>query len=521
MSERFQCIKIYGEQQGCRNCPVLLQKSGLLFDSVKSLNVLQFKFINLQHKNIEALNIKIQCFDLDQNPLGGHVLFQYRDLNIGKNESFGEQTPIYLSQNDARKFNIYVKKVYFDDDSYWEGDALLRSLSPQTDLEEFGELKQQFLIELKKVWSKTEGNIYPEELEDFWYCTCGAVNLKSQSECIACDISKDKLFSLSDFGYLLERKKEREEQEALTVQKKKRVRRKRRIALISCAGAIAALCAGIFLYIEIIRPNNLYQQANIDLENGNYVDARNIYIELGEYKDSGNKQVEARYLEAEKSLELKRFDEAEKIYEELNNYKDSQTKKLECIYQKADELLENEKYTDAIKLYTELGEYKDSPFKIEESNFKLAQFYMGQGELKEAYSILKEIKQVDLLDDYQETYNECRYQIAQYNMKHKNIQTAYKEFVDIIRYKDSRYQAATCAVNILSSPYLVKEEIDVLLKDFSRDFDDDQLAAIIYSAYGMTLRDDDFFNVAIIDGISYAGYREWLDSGKSLISAFQ
>ncbi|MBU9728470.1 tetratricopeptide repeat protein [Diplocloster modestus] len=521
MSERFRCIKIYGEQQGCRSCPVILQKSGLFFDSVKSLNILQFKFINLQPKNIEALKLEIQCFDLDQNPLGDHVLFQYMDLNVGKNESFGEQTPVYLSQNGARKFNIYVKKVYFEDDSNWEGDALLRPLSPQKDLEEFGELKQQFLFELKKVWSKTEGNIYPEDLEDFWYCTCGAVNLKSQTECIACDISKDELFSLLDFGFLLERKKEREEQDALTVQKKKRVRRKRRIALLFCVSATAVLCAGIFLYIEIIRPNNLYQQENIDLENGNYVDARNIYIELGDYKDSGNKQVEARYLEAEKTLELKRYDEAEKIYDELNNYKDSQTKKLECIYQKADELLENEKYADAVKLYAELGEYKDSPFKTEKANFKLAQIYMEQGELKEAYSILKEIKQVDLLDDYQDTYNECRYQIAQYNMKHRNMQTAYKELVNIIRYKDSRYQAARCAVNILSSPYLVKEEIAVLIKDFSRDFDDDQLAAIIYSAYGMTQRDDMLHNVAIIDGISYAGYREWLYSGKSLISAFQ
>ena len=56
-------------------------------------------------------------------------------------------------------------------------------------------------------------------------------------------------------------------------------------AIIMCL-LIAAVAAGAFVYVKVIKPNGIYSSAVAALNAGNYDEATTIFESLGDYRDA-------------------------------------------------------------------------------------------------------------------------------------------------------------------------------------------------------------------------------------------
>ena len=83
-------------------------------------------------------------------------------------------------------------------------------------------------------------------------------------------------------------KRERMEAEA----KAKAEAAKRRTRVVVAFVLIAVIAAGAFLYIEIIKPNGIYNSALKVMDAGDYSEAKRLFISLGNYKDAATKAEE-------------------------------------------------------------------------------------------------------------------------------------------------------------------------------------------------------------------------------------
>lgn len=374
MADRYERLVYINDIYYCENAPAILEAHALLKDSKENRIVAQLKFRNISGNVIKAVEICIVAKDSFGKEIEGITSFQYTDLNVHTNNTWGERQAITMPNSGVRSIQVAIKSVIFSDGTLWNaiGNPIAEKISKPLDLATVlkdKELIKQFRIE----YGMNASNIYMQE-KDIWHCVCGCINKLSLECCCACGGKKSKISGYS-LELLQKNMQERCTKEAEELQKKyieeqhqlakEKQTMKRRVLLGACLSIVLILIAGVYYYRNIYLVESKYLEACKLYESGQFEVAQDAFKNLMDYKDSDNyiKEIEQHMYEEEqlnkyneaKALEDEgKYDEAITKYEELGNYKDCDECIKRCnegkLYQDIQNCIKLKKYKKALKL---------------------------------------------------------------------------------------------------------------------------------------------------------------------------
>ena len=447
--------------------PVLISAGALLNDHVTGKVLSQLKFRNISLKKIKALKIEVTPKDTVGRNLGDSVVYQYLDLQIKRDEEFGQKEAIYLPDPSTRTFSVRALEAAFTDNSIWteeDGSPWEQIEQPEEFLKNDGEMLKQYRMDINR-----EAKQKLQLVKDLWICTCGAVNRREETKCHSCNtnfasmsnadmdelkkncalrLEKEEAERLAAEKRLAEEQAEKErlaaerEKARLIEQKEKRKKNEKRLK--AAVAAIAALTAVMLILTKAVIPNAKYASALSLMEEGEY-------------------------------------EEAVSTFERLNGYKESDAMIEECRkrenYEEAKDYMSKQDYVSALKKLKPLGDYRDSRELIEECKPMLieqaAQKIQGQyySEAREILSLLKEdadCKQWIKMVDAMIAYNEKEYTRAYYLFK--NVDTS---FVEKNKELYEGWFSASCCMTIMSKKKLSVDDALKLYAEIPESHKDD------------------------------------------------
>lgn len=372
MSTRYTRLFSLPQDLYAEGMPVIIAAGALLKDEQTGNVLAQLKFKSISTKGIKALKVCISPLDTVGNPLGEPTHFQYLDLTVSRDQTFGEKTPVFLPDATTRAFTVYVEEVIFRDNSVWNtGAQALNSLCTPTPLSSISDLElvRQFRMEYGDGCKNP-----PLDDKDLWYCVCGAVNHREEAACRMCGnlhatlqaISMDDLRKRKDERLAHEQKLAQEEAErrAKELEQQKAVAKSTAKKAVKIAIPLAVVLAVILLVTQVIIPSSRYNKAAALMEQGLYDEAASVYEALGDYKDAPELKNEAVYQIALSLIETGEYEEAATILEALGNCSDASKYLTECnnalAYADAEELESFGETAKAAIAFGKLGDYKDA-----------------------------------------------------------------------------------------------------------------------------------------------------------------
>ena len=195
------------------------------------------------------------------------------------------------------------------------------------------------------------------------------------------DVSERIEMCRKKLNSVLKEEKRLAEEEAARVAREKAIaeekRRKRKRTALIIGICLAAVLAGVLIFLYAVRPEMIYRDALAEMESGRYDAATGQFKRLDGYKDSEDKITEIEnvltYQDAEKALQSKDYDTAETIFRELGYFSDSAARVEEVIearnsdlYSQAEAKLKENDLDGAQAIFAGLGDYSDSEQRVAE-----------------------------------------------------------------------------------------------------------------------------------------------------------
>lgn len=307
MSERYTRLFSLPENLYSDSSPVVIAAGALLKDNQSGRVLAQLKLRSVSTPKIKAVTVRIIMKDVTGKPLGSAVEHQYLDINIARDEEFGQKVPVILPDNTTRGIDVSVVQVIFDNNRILntDGGAWIPLVAP-TRLRSAlgdGELEKEYK---RKFGSSCE--YLPCEQNGLWYCSCGALNLKQESSCRKCNRQLATLLAV-DLDALRKEKDARLAREAAEAAKARaeaakaraeaEAKRKKAIK-IGIIVALVALVVGSISAVILTKPARVIKEADeIVAASGDYMAAVALLDELNKPK----KTAEARqgYIDAMES----------------------------------------------------------------------------------------------------------------------------------------------------------------------------------------------------------------------------
>jgi len=248
-----------------QECPVKLLKGNILIDSLTGKAILQLKAQNIGSKTVIAVFLRCRQYDVSGELLDDDFKIKYQDISVRSGGTFGEKTPIILSQDETRVVDINIEKIVCQDGEvidpnpdkvYFDVQENASTLFNQEEI-------KQIAIEINSI---RNNYFIPENIKAGWKCVCGQLNHESSIVCCGCKNGKQFVFRVIDKEYiaskvearikeqelrdreaeLLREKRLKEEEERATASKKKR----KKIALIS--GVSVVFICIVLLIISLV-----------------------------------------------------------------------------------------------------------------------------------------------------------------------------------------------------------------------------------------------------------------------------
>lgn len=291
MAERYEKVFSQADNLYCTGAPLVLEKGALLKDGLTQNIVAQLKFKSIQDKVIKAVTVKILSYDTLGKPLKEETQYQYLDLFVKRDESFGEQVPIIVVNSQTRSYQIIVSQVIFVNNTIWTGNevwTLLAQAPSCNKVFQEPELCKQYSIE----FGSKKGRMHSIQ-RDLFICACGAINRLDEEKCHQCGLPKEKLlnFNKNELQKNCQIRLEKEEAERLRrVAEQERKKQKyrelvKKLLKIGIPLIIVLLACGFAMdkYQEL---DSEYQYAMSQMEEGYYENAIEEFKALGNFKDS-------------------------------------------------------------------------------------------------------------------------------------------------------------------------------------------------------------------------------------------
>ena len=336
MGETYTRLYSLPERLYTMGAPVVVAAGALLKDNRNGNIIVQLKIQNIYNKTIKAVTVKVASMDTVGRTLGEETEYQYLDLNVKRNEFFGQQVPIVVPDEQTRSYSVKVTEAVFDDNTVWTGNEIWEPLEKLDPIEKKianGELVRQYRIK----YGKNSKYLLKQE-KDLWFCTCGAINHESELSCCSCHIDRKKLeeFDMDALKKecdvrLEDERKERERKQAEAEVEAKKKQKKIKMIVVGVAAAVAVAAVGVVIK-DNLNKKKFYNQGLALLEDGKYDDSIALFESLKGYKDSKEQIIDAEYQEAAKYEKSGEYEEALALYEELGDYKDSKEKYKEVEY---------------------------------------------------------------------------------------------------------------------------------------------------------------------------------------------
>ena len=205
MPERYKRLYSLGKSLDSEKSPVIVVAGALLNDTVTGMVIAQLKFKSISEKPIKAVIVSIQSLSTTGEIIGEELEHQYLDLDVSRDDEFGQKEAIKLSDKTTRSFNVKLIEVIFSDNSIWKGkDGMLEAITaPDSLTAAFN--NDQDLIEQYKIEFGKNSTTYPRREKDLWICNCGAINHDFEKQCHLCNVDSDKLFNV-DINALIDHK---------------------------------------------------------------------------------------------------------------------------------------------------------------------------------------------------------------------------------------------------------------------------------------------------------------------------
>lgn len=363
--------------------PIILEAGALLKDNANNSVLAQLKFKNVHSKTIKMLKVEILSRDSMGRALEPSTVYQYLDLSVKRDESFGAKQAIPLTDSTVRSFDVKVLEIGLEDNSIVKGSEADWGVLPNPTELENSELSKQCRIVFGDDFKYEAA-----EFSDLWYCACGALNRKNEETCHRCSrpfkhLSDPDIQELT--AAMEQRLAEEKHQQELAEQKRKEeeaeaaVRKKKINKIIALAGAtIAAVIAVSLLVTKVVIPNQRYNAAAALMDAGKYEEAIQAFEAMDGYKDSAEQNaacqaaiIELQYNDALALMNSGEYQAAIASFEKNKEYLDSEAQIEICQtaikdqqYSSALELMNSGKYEEAIAAFSELSDYKDSVWKM-------------------------------------------------------------------------------------------------------------------------------------------------------------
>ena len=463
------------------SCPVELWSTLLPTDTSKEC---RFMIGNLSPKMVVSVQATISYFDVK------HLLkFRQTERIRGLHVETGQPFSFSILPNREEPFSqveLLIEKVWFDDASVWRrgNEPLHTYTSNQLPL-------GRDLEELKFVVG-SDAIGYPYSTEQLWICTCGRPNLQTSDKCVRCKRKKEIVFQactpenvkkvvtlhekrlVENAKRALVDSSNKEEKIQQTAQKK----HKRNISFFKYVVVLLLILLVAAAFWFLGKPAIQYFQAEQQLSNGQYDDARNSFMELLGYRDADEKIIRCDYEKAlaylEKGditslnesaalflalddyqdskdlyskarlatgkalLQEKKYEEAAVIFRELDDYDDAKALLDESIYQQALALMEVKNYNLALVLLEDLQHHSDAIAQIQQCYFEIGKESFDNGEYLKAYDTLSKAPLNDAAIELKKE-SAYRYALEQYELN--NIEVAGNYYLLAENYGDSAARA--------------------------------------------------------------------------------
>ena len=362
---RYEILLTDSTSYYIKNTVLLLSKSALTKDNEKDAVLVQLKFRSLYEKRIVALEVLVTGMDLEGKTIE-EKKFQYIDLDVGKNEEFGDRTPIYMEQNRVRKFIIHVARIVFNDGSAETVDDGECIIVPENSFPFSGGMKDQYVRTVRPYGGFPKANCSPLKFGSFWKCSCGQINSLYDENCCSCKCSVDSVFDSLDENKLSnDLMGHKEQQEKIAEESKKKQAAFIKKASMIC-GIAVVLAVIIFAYMKVIAPALSYNKAEKYYQSGDYEKAITEMSNLGDYKDASDQIKKYKYDQATALYEEGDHKKAKEILKEIGDYSDSQNRYNEIVkedeYNNAISEMSNGSSEEALSVFEKDLDYRDSAY---------------------------------------------------------------------------------------------------------------------------------------------------------------
>ena len=426
MADRYERLYKSEKELYFVGTQLVLSACALLRDNMDNSLVAQLKLKNIGAKPIKAVSVELTTYDTAERPLGETIRYTFLDLNAKRDEFFGTQTAIPLSDNNTRSFFVKITEVILSD------NTILTNLQNKcVELPKPLKLTEAYKLsftdpELFEQYKKKTSRfaIYkPFEFEDIWFCSCGAINSENESVCHSCIISFQAQKDALDLKTLAEELKERRSQELYA----------KKMSVLDKA----------------------VEYMNSDTIEG-YENALN---ELSKIKGFENAdELSVKCLDSADELRKKKAAEEKRRQQELQRKKRKKTiivtvssiavvlivtffALLDPViipavkYHNANTLYEQGKYNEALTIYSRLGFYLDSQYQMQKCNeaitweqYKNAISLYDRGRYEEA---IVQFEKLDSLYDSKEQIRKCKSAMAEKLMEEEKYSDAIVLFREV------------------------------------------------------------------------------------------
>lgn len=472
MAERLQKLYSLPNAQYTLTCPVIVEAGNLLRDTNTGKLIVQIKVKNISVKPVSAVKVALTTYEANGSALPEMTEHQFLDLNVERDQDFGQKTPIYLNGETARSYKVAVTEVVFAYGAVWKADPVeVIELPAAENLHAY--FSDNDLVEEYQIENETTSIYVPVKMADLWRCTCGAINRASEHDCHACGLPLDVQLLRLHSETLSERMKVRKAEEAAELAAQQEAETARRAAIkkrtFRIAIATVLVCAiigGIFTYTNVIAPKVKYNRAVESLESGKYAEALAVFESLGDYEDSSARIPEAQMGIADAAYEAGDYTTAIETYQ-LVGTSEAQTQIKACNYQMMLKAIAAENWNEASELYSKARPYENTEDYHDQIQLGKASQFVAEEAYDDALKILEtytdnEEFQAEILP----LYHTCLYHIgvAYYeNKEYVNAANTLEKLLD-----NETYSADATEYYYLSAKALYEEDKDDAVKYFEK-----------------------------------------------------
>jgi hypothetical protein len=157
---------------------------------------------------------------------------QVLDLNAKRNDEFGYQRKISITDINTRSVKVKLKRIRYTDGTIvaCDGEEVhIPEATPLSDHFDSAEMVQQYIHEVSR-----RATFVPQKFGAFWMCSCGSTNYQTEEVCYSCGTNSSVAFAALDEAFLADKyaeyvaaKQKRDEQARQEKEKRDRAERER------------------------------------------------------------------------------------------------------------------------------------------------------------------------------------------------------------------------------------------------------------------------------------------------------